>query len=125
MKRYKLLKDLPTFNTGDIFQLEDDGCLYLVEGSGGGHWREHVMAYHRRTLERFPNILIDWFEELDDMTICGYDKELVEFAYHLRNEGITPHELKEHYHDFQWIAEKIQEDIQRSMFSALKGVNGE
>lgn len=73
MKRYKLLKDLPTFNAGDEFVVRDNGCLYLnkvdaVAGylTGVGHWKNDVMAYHKRTLEQFPNILEDWFEEIEE-----------------------------------------------------------
>lgn len=69
MKRYKLLKDLPTFNAGDEFALRDDGCLYLVDTAEGAHrnahWAKEVMAYHRKTLERFPTIIEDWFEEVE------------------------------------------------------------
>lgn len=71
MKKYKLLKDLPTFDAGDIFELRDDGCLYWdastqshIKPCHGKHWQPEVMAYHRKTLERFPNILRDWFEEI-------------------------------------------------------------
>lgn len=68
MKRYKLIKDLPTFKAGDTFHIENDGCLYLdAECARGdsGHWSHHVMAYHKNTLDRFPNILADWFEEIE------------------------------------------------------------
>lgn len=62
--KYKLIKDLPTFNKGDIFELRD-GHLYLLETEDSSrHWKDKVMAYHRRTLEQFPNILEDWFEEI-------------------------------------------------------------
>lgn len=64
MKQYRLLEDLPTFNAGDIFELRDDGCLWLVDTSEEGHWKKNVMAYHKHTLEAFPNILEDWFEEI-------------------------------------------------------------
>lgn len=66
MKRYKLLRDLPTFSAGSIFTLEEDGCLYLDEACAHDdtrHWAPHIMAYHRKTLERFP-ILRDWFEDV-------------------------------------------------------------
>lgn len=67
MKRYKLKKDLPTFRAGDIFELRDDGCLYLWRGyEGCKHWKTNVIAYHRKTLGKFPNILADWFEEIKD-----------------------------------------------------------
>lgn len=74
MKHYKLLKELPTFHAGDIFILDEDGCLYWSERyqedadrgcSCYGHWKPRVMAYHKNTLERFPNILEDWFEEIE------------------------------------------------------------
>lgn len=64
MKQYRLLEDLPTFNAGDIFEIRDDGCLWLVDTSEEGHWKKNVMAYHKYTLEAFPNILEDWFEEI-------------------------------------------------------------
>lgn len=73
-KHYRLLKDLPTFSAGDIFQLREDGCLYFERQSGetkhpelsSKHWKPEVMAYHKRTLAKFPNILKDWFEDLDE-----------------------------------------------------------
>lgn len=66
MKHYKLLKELPTFHAGDIFTLAEDGCLYLTEPVDfNHHWKSRVMAYHKNTLERFPNILEDWFEEIE------------------------------------------------------------
>ena len=69
MKYYKLKKDLPTFKAGDLFVLKDDGNLWH---STGGRYVD-VMAYAKKTLELFPNILKDWFEsasepERDKMT---------------------------------------------------------
>lgn len=64
-KYYKLLKDLPTFKKGDLFRLSDKGSLFLVDPNPP-HWKSQVMAYHHSTLEHFPNILKDWFEEVDD-----------------------------------------------------------
>ena len=58
MKRYKLKKDLPTFKAGDKFYLDHNNDLYL---SGS-----NIMAYHHTTLEKFPNILTDWFEEISE-----------------------------------------------------------
>lgn len=67
MKRYELLRDLPTFHKGDIFELRDDGCLYLDHTEfANGHWKQEVMAYHRNTLAQFPNILADWFAFLEE-----------------------------------------------------------
>lgn len=59
MKRYKLLKDLPTFNKGDTFQLdEDSGCL-VRENDG-------VVAYAPYTLEKFNLLDSEWFEEIPE-----------------------------------------------------------
>lgn len=66
MKRYRLKKDLPTFNAGDTFVLESDG-LWLENVKGdSGHWRKRVCAYAQTTLEKFPNTLKDWFEEIPE-----------------------------------------------------------
>ena len=56
MKRYELKKDLPTFKAGEIFYLSDAGNL-LRE-------RDNVPAYSWSTIDKFPNILTDWFEEI-------------------------------------------------------------
>lgn len=64
-KYYKLLKDLPTFKKGDLFRLSDEGSLFLMN-PGSPHWKSKVMAYHHSTLEHFPNILKDWFKEVED-----------------------------------------------------------
>ena len=61
MKRYKLKKDLPTFKAGDEFYLDSNNDLRL-KGSD-------IMAYNHHNLEKFPNILKDWFEE-----ISGYER---------------------------------------------------
>lgn len=66
MKYYKLLKDLPTFNKGDIFRKADVGGLWHCTGPKG---YVDVMAYAEKTLEAFPNILTDWFEEIKEPLI--------------------------------------------------------
>nr|DAK23461.1 MAG TPA: hypothetical protein [Caudoviricetes sp.] len=58
MKRYKLLRELPTFDAGDEFYLDSNNNLRL-KGSD-------IMAYNHKTLEKFPDILKDWFEEISD-----------------------------------------------------------
>lgn len=58
MERYKLKKDLPTFKAGDEFYLDSNNDLRLK-------WSD-IMAYNHRTLEKFPNILTDWFEEIPE-----------------------------------------------------------
>lgn len=59
MKKYKLLKDLPTFKAGDLFYISEHGAL--VHDGG-------VTAYARRTLDKFPEILTEWFEEIQEPT---------------------------------------------------------
>ena len=59
MKYYKLLKDLPTFKAGDLFYINpDQGCLVQKDTL--------ILAYAKRTLEKSPNILTDWFEEIEE-----------------------------------------------------------
>lgn len=58
MKRYKLIKDLPTFRVGDEFYLDNDNNLCIKNTS--------VIAYSNFVLEDFPNILTDWFEEIPE-----------------------------------------------------------
>lgn len=60
MKKYILKRDLPTFKAGDIFIISPDGSLW--HSTGGEH--VDIMAYHRRTLEAFPEILTEWFMEI-------------------------------------------------------------
>lgn len=60
MKRYKLLKDLPTFKAGDLFYISQYGDLIHDGGDVG------ITAYARQTLDMFPNILTEWFEEIHE-----------------------------------------------------------
>lgn len=63
MKRYRLKYELPTFKQGELFHTDELGNLWRDKGQKGNHWQEEVMAYHHKTIERFPGILTDWFEE--------------------------------------------------------------
>lgn len=68
MKKYRLLKDLPTFKAGEIFKL-NGGNLYYYPAENGtrdAHWSDKIMAYNHKTLEKFPNILDEWFEEVEE-----------------------------------------------------------
>ena len=60
MKRYELKRDLPTFKAGEVFYLSDAGNL-LRES-------DNVPAYSWSTIDKFPNILSDWFEEIKEPT---------------------------------------------------------
>ena len=66
MKHYKLLKDLPTFKAGDEFELNEKGHLVFVRGTQEVEEGETLIAYTSYTLEKFPNILKDWFEEMPE-----------------------------------------------------------
>ena len=60
-KRYKLKRDLPTFNLGDEFILKEGiGLQHVLEGCDG------AIIYTEATIEKFPNILTDWFEEVKE-----------------------------------------------------------
>lgn len=76
MKRYKLLKDLPTFKAGEEFFISESGNLIAgtprnpkqitVKTRYGLPMRIDLIAYAQETLEEFPNILKDWFEEIKE-----------------------------------------------------------
>ena len=56
MKRYKLKRDIPAFKAGEIFRLSDAGNLFRES--------DNVPAYGWTILNKFPNILAEWFEEI-------------------------------------------------------------
>lgn len=58
MKYYRLKRDLPTFNEGDIFFIDNSGNLISN--------KELIIAYTGYTIAKFPNILVDWFEEIPE-----------------------------------------------------------
>ena len=65
MNHYRLKKDLPTFKAGQTFHTDAQGNLWLDDDQGpDNHRLGVVMAYHYKTIEHFPNILDDWFEEI-------------------------------------------------------------
>lgn len=70
MKRYKLLKDLPTFRAGQLAYVSSLGNLMAgtPEEPETADTGLDLMMYHRCTLEKFPNILTEWFEEIEEPT---------------------------------------------------------
>lgn len=77
MKRYKLKKDLPTFNTGDVFELTGHGlCLVERDGKPLEH-NAKITAYCKATLQKFPGILDSnkWFEEIPEKPKTVWDLE--------------------------------------------------
>ena len=67
-KRYKLKRDLPTFKAGDIFYLSSMGNLF--------HESDDVVAYSWSTIDKFPNIMTDWFEEIKPAEPLIKDKKI-------------------------------------------------
>ena len=59
MKYYKLVNDIPMFKKGDLFFIHpEEGCLLQKDTLR--------LAYHKKTLENNPEILKDWFEEIEE-----------------------------------------------------------
>ena len=68
MKRYKLLKDLPTFKAGQLAYISKTGNLIAgtPENQETTETGLIIMIYHETTLKKFPNILTEWFEEVQE-----------------------------------------------------------
>lgn len=70
MKRYKLLKDLPTFKAGQLAYISKTGNLIAgtPENQKTTETGLIIMIYHETTLKKFPGILTEWFEEIKEPT---------------------------------------------------------
>lgn len=70
MKRYRLTKDLPTFKTGQLAYVSKTGNLMAgtPEKQKTTETGLIIMIYHETTLKKFPNILTEWFEEIQEST---------------------------------------------------------
>lgn len=70
MKRYKLLKDLPTFKAGQLAYISKTGNLIAgtPENQKTTETGLIIMIYHETTLKKFPGILTEWFEEIEEPT---------------------------------------------------------
>jgi hypothetical protein len=68
MKRYKLTKDLPTFRAGQLAYVSSLGNLMAgtPEKPETTDTGLELMMYHRTTLKKFPEILTEWFEEIQE-----------------------------------------------------------
>lgn len=53
-------------------------------------------------------------------TIYGYEQKNIEMARMLLAEGITPFELKQHCHDFQWVASILGKDFEKQIDNAMQ-----
>ena len=61
MKRYKLKKDTPAFKAGTECYIEEAGHMVPCRGIS-------YTIVHKDQLEKNPNILTDWFEEIKEST---------------------------------------------------------
>ena len=77
MKRYKLLKDLPTFKAGEIFYINEGGSLIRES--------DNVPAYSWSTIDKFPNILTEWFEEIEEPT--RWKPKMLQDYYRVGSDG--------------------------------------
>lgn len=68
MKQYRLLKDLPTFRAGQLAYISKTGNLIAgtPENQETTETGLIIMIYHETTLKKFPNILTEWFEEVEE-----------------------------------------------------------
>lgn len=82
MKRYKLKRDLPTFKAGDIFYLSDTGNLF---DRNFLHAKSSNIAYSFKEIEKFPNILTDWFEEIKESN--RWKPEMGQTYYYVIGDG--------------------------------------
>lgn len=58
--KYLLTKDLPTFKAGTIAQLsQNDNLVTKIDG-------KTIVMYAASTLAKFPNILTEWFEPIEE-----------------------------------------------------------
>lgn len=68
-KYYKLKSDLPTFKAGDVFRINILGHLEYVKGAQEVKKGQELIAYTKMTLDKFPDMLKDWFEEMPDYAV--------------------------------------------------------
>ena len=61
MKRYKLKKDTPAFKAGTECYIDEAGNMVPCRGIS-------YTIVHKDQLEKNPNILTDWFEEIKEST---------------------------------------------------------
>ena len=94
MKQYRLLKDLPTFKAGQLAYISKTGNLIAgtPENQKTTETGLIIMIYHETTLKKFPNILTEWFEEMEEPTDSAHWKPKIAEKYFYINE----------YGDVEW-----------------------
>ena len=80
MKRYKLLKDTPAFKAGTECYIEEAGNMVPCRGIS-------YTIVHKDQLEKNPNILTDWFEEVNEST--RWKPEESQNYYHVGGDGFV------------------------------------
>ena len=78
MKRYKLVKDTPAFKAGTECYIEEAGNMVPCRGIS-------YTIVHKDQLEKNPNILTDWFEEIKEST--RWKPENGETYYRVGSDG--------------------------------------
>mgnify|MGYP000114672914 CR=1 FL=1 len=86
MKYYKLKNDIPMFKKGDLFFIHpEEGCLLQKDTLR--------LAYHKKTLEKNPEILKDWFEEIEESKNKRWRGGRGDDYYFINDEGVVCHEI--------------------------------
>ena len=78
MKRYKLKKDTPAFKARTEYYIEESGNMVPCRGIS-------YTIVHKDQLEKNPNILTDWFEEINEST--RWKPEMCQTYYHVGGDG--------------------------------------
>ena len=136
MKYYKLVNDIPMFKKGDLFFIHpEEGCLLQKDTLR--------LAYHKETLEKNPEILKNWFEEVEESenkrwrakygkkywylcdygiafsnTECGNDID--DFRYIIGNYSKTEKEA-ENYQEYLIARQVLLDDAEGGKFSDSYG----
>lgn len=136
MKYYKLVNDIPMFKKGDLFFIHpEEGCLLQKDTLR--------LAYHKETLEKNPEILKNWFEEVEESenkrwrakygkkywylcdygiafsnTECGNDID--DFRYIVGNYSKTEREA-ENYQEYLIARQVLLDDAEGGKFSDSYG----
>ena len=86
MKYYKLVNDIPMFKKGDLFFIHpEEGCLLQKDTLR--------LAYHKKTLEKNPEILKNWFEEVEELENKRWRGGRGDDYYFINDEGVVCHEI--------------------------------
>ena len=65
-------------------------------------------------------MLIEAFNKSKVYTIYGYDVEDIKVARALTKAGITPHDLREHRHDFEYILNIVRKEVNKELDRAVE-----